>query len=389
MNLEIRAAKQHKCCRCKFSKCLKLYCECFASRLYCDGCGCTNCYNNIENEDARQEAAECILERNPYAFTRKISSSALKCHDSWDEEEKTPVDGKHHKGCHCKRTLCIKRYCECFRANILCSEICKCVDCKNYEECKEEPIDCKEQYNTKTIIQNSSCPKSGEIKSLSSDLSQAFRKNKHLSPLVLNEKDQSIRKLPQYQQLNPLEASSLESSICAALVGEVSSVQLGSLRFTNRSSLVDPIHPQDMNDICSALVVLSEAARIHTEKNDMRANQNVNSTASPNRENCPEVPNFQKVTDNYLSENAADAIERDDLKVVASQDWILDHNYITNAYEEQERIVLMNILNHLKMMIFSGNVKAGAGIENDYRHACTGLKKQELKEQEEAFPLIS
>lgn len=32
-------------CNCKKSKCLKLYCECFAAELFCDGCNCTDCQN--------------------------------------------------------------------------------------------------------------------------------------------------------------------------------------------------------------------------------------------------------------------------------------------------------------------------------------------------------
>lgn len=32
-------------CNCKKSKCLKLYCECFAAELFCDKCNCYDCRN--------------------------------------------------------------------------------------------------------------------------------------------------------------------------------------------------------------------------------------------------------------------------------------------------------------------------------------------------------
>lgn len=52
--------------------CLARYCECFASGIYCDGCNCVNCYNNADNDAARQEAIGLTLERNPNAFRPKI-----------------------------------------------------------------------------------------------------------------------------------------------------------------------------------------------------------------------------------------------------------------------------------------------------------------------------
>ncbi|EPS65022.1 hypothetical protein M569_09757, partial [Genlisea aurea] len=121
--------KRKKHCNCKNSRCLKLYCECFASQTYCDGCNCMNCHNKLEFDVHRKEAMAAILERRPDAFRPKIASSPIGASDRAVEQ--------HNKGCHCKKSTCLKKYCECYQANILCSEKCRCLDCKNYEGSEE------------------------------------------------------------------------------------------------------------------------------------------------------------------------------------------------------------------------------------------------------------
>ncbi|XP_023123190.2 spexin prohormone 2 isoform X2 [Amphiprion ocellaris] len=94
-----------KPCHCTRSQCVKLYCECFASGVMCSNCDCSNCRNNAEHVMNRQEAIKIAG-----GTSRKV------------------------KGCNCKRSGCLKNYCECFEANIMCTSSCRCVGCGNYDD---------------------------------------------------------------------------------------------------------------------------------------------------------------------------------------------------------------------------------------------------------------
>ena len=60
-------------CTCKRTKCLKLYCQCFAAKLECaNNCRCVSCHNTSEHAAQRQEAMRLILQRNPTAFDTKF-----------------------------------------------------------------------------------------------------------------------------------------------------------------------------------------------------------------------------------------------------------------------------------------------------------------------------
>ncbi|XP_041936941.1 protein lin-54 homolog [Alosa sapidissima] len=119
-------SRPRKPCNCTKSQCLKLYCDCFANGEFCSNCNCTNCFNNLEHESERLKAIKACLDRNPEAFKPKIGKG-----------KEGESDRRHSKGCNCKRSGCLKNYCECYEAKIMCSSICKCVGCKNFEESPE------------------------------------------------------------------------------------------------------------------------------------------------------------------------------------------------------------------------------------------------------------
>ncbi len=108
-------------CNCRKTKCLKLYCECFANGEVCaTNCSCCNCFNNHENKKIRNSVIEGILSKDPNAFNSKFETNLNQ--------------KSHKKGCNCKKSNCLKKYCECYHAGVSCTENCKCGACKNVGE---------------------------------------------------------------------------------------------------------------------------------------------------------------------------------------------------------------------------------------------------------------
>jgi len=113
--------KQLVQCNCKKSKCLRLYCECFAKGLICGvDCNCTDCHNSTELEDLRGLIVQETLEKNPFAFKPKYKKLQT------DQQKML-----HSRGCNCSKTGCVKKYCECYNAGTGCSRLCRCTNCKN------------------------------------------------------------------------------------------------------------------------------------------------------------------------------------------------------------------------------------------------------------------
>mmetsp|Transcript_8744 Transcript_8744/g.17301 ORF Transcript_8744/g.17301 Transcript_8744/m.17301 type:complete len:910 (+) Transcript_8744:1002-3731(+) len=108
-------------CSCRKSRCLKLYCDCFAASMTCsDCCSCQDCRNLPEYARERLLALESILRRKPYAF-----------HVQGRTYSQTEDARTLEVGCNCRRTLCLKKYCICYSNGDYCKSSCRCLSCGN------------------------------------------------------------------------------------------------------------------------------------------------------------------------------------------------------------------------------------------------------------------
>jgi hypothetical protein len=120
-------------CNCKNSECLKDYCKCYSNGVDCGlNCKCRSCKNIRFTRQLRDERPRSNLSPN-VKTTEQAPSSKNKTMIKIQSFDSKPSRQSGVSCCNCKKSMCVKKYCECFSNGAFCTSNCNCQQCANPE----------------------------------------------------------------------------------------------------------------------------------------------------------------------------------------------------------------------------------------------------------------
>jgi hypothetical protein len=205
------------------------------------------------------------MERNPHAFRSKNSITPHAAQDSKEELV------KRDEGCHCKRSGCLKKYCECYQSKMFCSENCKCVSCKNFLGRAEVEAAARVEklYRLIQVQKAANTSITCAVGSSGNGTPLASKNSKdpkfHLGPKPT--KDLPASTLPHVTQtINHVRTPQTPFQLTSGGT-HVNKAAAGPSKIRYRSLLEDVIKPHDFKILCSVLVVTStKAANVFADK---------------------------------------------------------------------------------------------------------------------------
>lgn len=96
---------------------------------------CITCERVCDPSNKRKKAKK-KKERKIYIVIVAILPN-VNAHLQGEDGSAVSTITRHSKGCSCRKSNCLKKYCECFQAGIYCALTCRCKECRNFEGSSE------------------------------------------------------------------------------------------------------------------------------------------------------------------------------------------------------------------------------------------------------------